>query len=1031
MTNTAVVSALFPPAGTFLHPVCNGNPVEQLQHSSLVGLYTFDDWITDPSTHTIRNRANPSTLLVNSLLPNLTIINPIITNFCGLQIGLCCAGTPQGPFGFGTVSDGITGNAALALSGGTVTMAVWFTPNKNQTMHVIISQLIAGMARWTSVSDIASQSPNVGNGIFENTEIDIALLSTLPGAGATINRMQFEAQILEKIRGGLPIHPFNDYPQFVYRVYLNNTVSELHSGVVAIQTDDLPQPYETWWDNLSINDDYASYYSPTSVFVQYTFRGPSAAGLSRLFLGSCAQNIPTFPYNLCWQGTINMLAIYSTSRISDPILNNVLNAVSMPNSPAFAQPSTILALQNSVLGSTSFALTVFDYDVSEYNCNQNLTVRLLTLPNKGTLYYDSTGHGNWVSISNTPVILAMQTQLSFVPITGINQFGANYASFIFTASDNQPVVPSSPVQATVVINVVPVDLPPVATNASYSIPPQQALSITLTGTDPDNIPSRRNLPGVSANLSAVVILTLPADGTLAYNSHLIIPTDLPYTITFAHGVQAATLTYVANAPLMSQSGLAITAVDAIKFNVLDGLGLPSVYPGVITIDVLNPLQPSAETAATQQVRTQYDREFRVPIFNGSIHIETVFLISGWASVQLSVTNSLPPATDALGIKILSNTTNGILFFGSVPIIDNIRVLGTPPPLIPYGSPFGSGGSPDLVFYQSAPITTTIKLASIPILTSPVLQYLPFNTTAGYNVDYFEYQIIDLVTTFASAVFRRYFYVNDPPIWFGPTQYAVPPALTAYTNTPTNISMILINGNQTAPITVTVAVGQGDGTITLGHPELYKQASYYINGPVGYPSVTFTSTLAVAAALVTNITFVPTFYGVEVVTFTAADTNVANGLAYSSVWTINYNVILQINPFAGGSSILPLWATQLLYAIGAFAGLCLVFLLVWFFILACGLQRHFTRLASSGGGNSATAGASKGAQYHRMRISARKGSRPLPTMTTKIQQPKAWQTSMRSSSTQGAKGKYSTLGTSSSRSASDKGYSSSMSIDHTV
>ena len=1046
------VSALFPPADSSVHPVCGGDPVVQLQHPSLMGLYTFNDWITDPKTQTIRNRALP-TSLPGGLLPNLTIVDPAVTNFCKNSTGLCCAGGPFGPFGFGTVSGNITGNAALALSGGIVTMAVWFTPNKNQTLHAPISQLIAGMARWSSISDMVTQSPNIGNGIYQNTEVDIALLSTLPGAGATINRMQFEAQVLEKQRVGPFTKPFYDQPMFVFSVYLNNTVSELHSGVVAIQIDDLPQPYETWWDNISINEDYSSYYSPASVVVQYTFRGPSAAGLSRLFLGSCAQNIQTFPFNMCWQGTINMLAIYSTSRIADASLNTLLNGdISMPSSPAVALPSQMTVLQDAIPGSMPFQLATFDYDAVQYNCTGDITVRIIILPKAGTLYYDSTGHGNWVAIPTAPFVLPSTTNFSFVPINGLLQFGAGYAYLTFTASDNGPLLPASPTQANVTFNVMPVDYPPIGTNSTYSIPPDQFLTITLTGTDPDNIPARRNLPGVSGNLSAVVILSLPADGTLTYNAHLIIPLDLPYKITFVRGVQAATLTYLANAPLITQSGQAVTAIDLVKFNVLDGLGLASVNPAFAIINVLNPLQPSPSTAATLQVRTQYDRNFQVPVLNFStipphIVLQLQFWVSGLSLIQLNVTNSLPPTTDPLGIQIVSIPANGILFFNNEPVINNISSLGKPPPLIPIGAVVGTA-LPDIIFYNSGPITTYQSVASLPVLTAPVLQYFPFNTTVGNNSDSFGYRIVNLVSTFKSAVFQKRFYVNDPPLWFGPSQLKIFPAIT---NSPTFIPMILLNGDQTQadrfgtlPIQISITISNGDGTVTLAHPELYNNATFSEGTPILSVLTTFTATLAVAAALVSNVTFIPTFFGGESVTFTATDTNPQNGLVYNPSWVVTYNVVLPSNSGTTGTPLLPAWLVDTLYAIGAIAAVALIFLFIWFLFLACGLKRHFARLSSSGGksggsgGGNATAGASKGSSAQssrrsRARVGAYKGamSRPspaaMPSTSTKIKQAKTWQKSTRSSSTQGTKGKYMALEMT-SRSSSDKGYSSIMSLN---
>ncbi len=921
-------------------------------------------------------------------------------------------------------------------------MAVWFTPNKNQTLHAPISQLIAGMARWSSTNDMVTQSPNSGNGIYQNTEIDIALLSTLPGTGATINRMQFEAQVLEKQRGGPNHHPFYDQPQTIFTVYLNNTVSELHSGVVAIQINDIPQSYETWWDNLSINDNYQSYYTDSaySAFVQYTFRGPSAAGLSRLFLGSCARNIQTFPFNMCWQGTINMLAIYSTSRIADASLNTLLNGdISMPSSPAVALPSQVTVLQNAIAGSRPFQLTTFDYDAIQYNCTGDITVRIIALPKTGILYYDSTGRGNWVAIPTAPVVLPSTTNFSFSPTNGLLQFGANYAYTTFTASNNGPLLPVSPTQANTTFNVMPIDYPPIGTNVTYSIPPDQFLTITLTGTDPDNIPARQNLPGVSGNLSAVVILSLPADGTLTYNAHLIIPLDLPYKITFVRGVQAATLTYLANAPLITQSGQAVTAIDLVKFNVLDGLGLASVNPAFAIINVLNPLQPTPSTAATLQVRTQYDRNFQVPVFNFStipphIVLQLQFWVSGLSLVQLNVTNSLPPTVDPLGIEIVTIPSHGILFFNNVPVINNISSLGKPPPLIPIGTSSGTA-LPDIVFYNSGPITTYQSVASLPVISSPVLQYFPFNTTVGNNSDSFGYRIVNLVSTFKSAIFQKRFYVNDPPLWFGPSQLKI---FSAVTNSPTFIPMMLLNGDQTQadqfgtlPIQISISISNGDGTTTLAHPELYNNATFSEGTPIQSVLTTFTATLAVAAALLSNVTFVPTFFGGETITFTATDTNPQNGLVYNPSWTVSYNVILPNNIVTQGTSALPPWLVQTLYAIGALAGVALLFLFIWFLILACGLKRHFARLSSSSGKskNSTTAGASKsGSSSHRskMRVGAFKLSPPNASLSTKAKYAKVWQKYTRSSSTQGTKGVYVALEMP-SRSASDKGYSSTLSL----
>ncbi|KAI9137479.1 hypothetical protein BKA69DRAFT_891079 [Paraphysoderma sedebokerense] len=113
----------------------------------------------------------------------------------------------------------------------------------------------------------------------------------------------------------------------------------------------------------------------------------------------------------------------------------------------------------------------------------------MSLPNKGQLYYTQNMSSNaqdWFPINEVPTTLPVNTGIVFVPLPDEN--GVPYTKFTFAATD---MVLNSTINATVTINVAPVNDPPVfnlssVANITAKEDTEQVLVFDIGDVDMDN-----------------------------------------------------------------------------------------------------------------------------------------------------------------------------------------------------------------------------------------------------------------------------------------------------------------------------------------------------------------------------------------------------------------------------------------------------------------------------------------------------------------------------------------------------------------
>lgn len=444
--------------------------------------------------------------------------------------------------------------------------------------------------------------------------------------------------------------------------------------------------------------------------------------------------------------------------------------------------------------------------------------------------------------------------------------------------------------ALVIINLNATNLPPVATSAIYTISVHSSITITLQGTNPNDVLGRLTIPWLAHGIPSATVISLPINGGMLKRtptSPTLILANLPVQVGPPSPLY---ITYVAeDIPLSTINGSNVEIQDSFDFTVSNGV-LNSVEPGVITIYSGNPLQFLPSINTTQEIRTQILSQVNLKAAN----VLYPNAVVEFRIVALPIAGTLYILENGTYVKATSGANGTVNFIGKT-----------------YGAS---------QFY-----------------------YQPFPDTVGLNADYIELRLVNITDGFTSGIGFHYFWIVDPPVWEAPPNQPLQTYVCAIGCAhPLVFSMKLINGDSgnsdgtaTLPaLVITMTTEYGIGVMTLNHPELANQVTFIIGAmSTPYPIISFQTTRSVANILMTNMSYSTIGNLLQTVTFVARDTD--NGTVYTVTNVVKIQGNALVNP-SGSSSIFTPLLIGLIFLI-IFIPICCLVLVLIFLQRLCGIS----------------------------------------------------------------------------------------------
>ena len=621
--------------------------------------------------------------------------------------------------------------------------------------------------------------------------------------------------------------------------------------------------------------------------------------------GNCTQNVTAATISCVCVGNF-VGSRCTTCRLGYNLVGSACVFGGFTCSPPVANRDVVHLLQGPTTA-RPFKLNITHFPFFPNGCNDindTLGAIITTLPTRGYLLVlvgpSMPGAYNIIGVVPYYIANISATQLYFWPASQFD-FGSPpsyiYSQFAYIGTAGFPNTPSfrQSANALVIINLNATNLPPVAVSATYTIPIDSSITITLQGTNPNDVLGRLTIPWLAHGIPSAQIVTLPVNGgslRRTPTSPALILANLPAQIGPPPPLY---VTYVAESiPLPIVNGSNIAIQDLFDFTVSNGVQ-NSIEPGLVTVNVVNPLQFIPSTNFTQEIRTGIRSQVKL----GAINLLHPNATIGFKIVTLPIAGTLYILINGSYVKATSGFNGSANFIGRV-----------------YGSK---------QFY-----------------------YQPFPDTVGFNADFIELRLVNISDGFTSGIGFHFFWIVDPPVWEAPAKQPLQTFTCGSPLTcghPLLFTMKLINGDSgtaigTLPLLpaliITMRSNFGLGALLIDHPELASEVTFLI-GTMGNPGplLSFTSSRTVANLMMVNITFTSPLALLETVIFTAQDTD--NG----TVYTVSNTVSIQVNPViptpsSSSSSIWNALTIGLTVVVIAVPICCAI--IVWLFLMQlCGIS----------------------------------------------------------------------------------------------
>jgi len=807
--------------------------------NGLIGLYNFDQGPTSAvATNVLDNHG------INGVFPNFQVIGTAGGNYnywCPDSNGICfTSNRPNHTLGVQTVGN-ISSTTASMLNSA-FTIQIWFTTAQANNLK---NGILWSLGNWMTSSAVGQTCPTTNN--------QIVALRTSPN-------------------GGL------DSPYNLQTTNRSHTLPNTHCLSTTVNVLEDPN------DLIVFTILYSSTTQPNlEVAVNGNFQQVTSFSQA---LFSTATNLVMGANTLLgtsqWDGTIFRLAIYNRTLPHSQVINN--QRVAFDPSPLYGS-NVYLNINQGHMSATVFNFSVTTYDASVTGCGlQDYSVTVWTIPQRGyLLLWD--GNGGWNVLGTVPFTIqhAKNFPVAFVP-SFAKDFSSTYANFTYSPNNQGSAPPSTrpPNFATVFVNLHQILLPPIAISQTInSFAGVTINNIFLNGTNPN--PPFPNGTAYGA-ITIGYILTLPVLGTLRIvgHPHALTVQDLPANTT------SRLVIYSSSPPDPGFSGQAFIGQDSFQFTVSNGVS-SSVLPGIITINLQNPLVQQPSQNSTVEVRTT---------------VRSFLNIQGKNLAQ-------PPSQVLFKILTLPNIGTLLAFTGSAFVPISLRNTS------------GNGS------------------AIIVILPSSAIYYRPFSTVAGD--DSFLFQVVNATNGFLGSIAKLTIFINNPSIWIAPTNQPI--GLHTCTTSPCTAAyfqMTNVNGDQNtlaSGFKVEMMVNNLLGQISLSHPELYGNATFLLGSPSGGAGwIIFESTRQVANLLMQNISFSSIFIGNLFITFTSSDTE--NNTLYSTSSKVLFTVFGPPLPSIS-AVVLPPWVIGLIIAAVVLVAACCLYGIISVASFAYNLARNIS------------------------------------------------------------------------------------------
>ena len=544
-------------------PVANAYQVSCNQSSplfvanGLIGLYNFDQGPTSTLATNVLDGYG-----INGVFPNFKAITPtdagVSYNYnywCPNNNGLCfTSNRPNHTLGVQTVGN-ISSTTASMLNSA-FTIQIWFTTAQANNLK---NGILWSLGNWVTSSAVGQTCPTSNN--------QIVALRTSPN-------------------GGL------DSPYNLQTTNRSHTLPNTHCLSTTVNV--LEDPNEL----IVFTILYSSTTQPNlEVAVNGNFQQVTSFSQA---LFSTATNLVMGANTVLgtsqWDGTIFRLAIYNRTLPHSQVINN--QQVAFEPSPLYGS-NVYLNINQGHMSATVFNFSVTTYDASVTGCGlQDYSVTVWTIPQRGyLLLWD--GNGGWNVLGTVPFTIqhAKNFPVAFVP-SFAKDFSSTYANFTYSPNNQGSPPPSTrpPNFATVFVDLHQILLPPIAISRTInSFAGVTINNILLNGTNPN--PPFPNGTAYGA-ITIGYILTLPVLGSLRIvgQPHVLTVQDLPANTT------SRLVIYSSLPPDSSFSGQSFIGQDTFQFTVSNGVS-SSILPGIITINLQNPLVQQPSQNSTVEVRT--------------------------------------------------------------------------------------------------------------------------------------------------------------------------------------------------------------------------------------------------------------------------------------------------------------------------------------------------------------------------------------------------------------------------------------------
>lgn len=864
--------------------IANCNPAITRVTTGLLAYYPLNDSSNNPQTITSFN-----TISTFGSLPNLVLTSS--SAWCTLSAGLCFrTGRASG---MGTYTTGFSPSTLgqLLSNSGDFTLEIWFRSSNRSLVGSDTLGLIWAIAGWqlNPALILPADSSTACNSLeyFGQRQ---------PGLVASSYNIEYLRASGGTGGSGCLTTPFAPSTPATY--------NDLHQ-LVVVANHLSPSAYiSTYLDNILV---------ATSSLQPKTWVAPT-----QLYLG------PSY-LNTRWNGDIHLVAFYGQALTTAQLTQN-FNSL-LPDNPTVAFNSTNNRQQGTSVLSI-FNITLYNFNVNVLNCSLTLGITVLSLPKYGHLIVQIAGSSpvayNAIGLVPFNIPNLQQTPIAYIPNYAHDfGFGFDMISYVgYNSADIQP--PAAPIVAYGIVNILPLDQPPIPINQTLSPFAMQPISFTFTGINPNNVPGKSILP---QTITTAYIVSLPHNGSICAPtgvpgaSCLILKrSNLPWKVTLTTNPPSAAgpnVTYTSVAPKISESGLNPVFVDFFTFMLSNGeLNSSSAAPtaaasssggmgvGTITFDVQNPIIPQPTLLVTQQVRTQQSTRVILQ--------------------ATDINNNNPGANAFISFKITSLPTAGILQYEASPATG------------------------------LQPVTNVSSLPIFSSTTALALFYLPNELTAGFNADSFGFLIINSTNGFVSGPQIHYFFVNDPGlfIYLNATQ-------TALTTIPTFVTITYINGAQNEPVPVQSQIIPGLTTyqypiqfniqvlsdfaqISFAHPELWGNVTITKGSmqPIASagPAIGFLCTRTVLNLLLSNITIVFTDDETETLTFSTTDVNQQSGITYTTSGKMTFIVTLPASLQPSTSTLISKDWLIVLYTAVALIAVALIIVCIYAICLGQSLNK---------------------------------------------------------------------------------------------